>query len=68
MAHGLPSLLLILPLLSACSWESLQRTGYETVESMRIQQCLDRQDDPDCATERQRYDQYERQKPGDTRE
>ncbi|MCU7852881.1 MAG: hypothetical protein KZQ80_11755 [Candidatus Thiodiazotropha sp. (ex Monitilora ramsayi)] len=51
--------LVILLSLTACSWESAKRSTYETVESMRIQQCLDRPDDPDCSTRRQRYETYE---------
>lgn len=45
-------------LLQACSWENVQRTGYETVESMRIQQCMDRPD-RDCPEQRIRYDEYQ---------
>ncbi len=60
-----PLIALLLPalLLGACSGESARRTGYETVESMRIRQCLDRRDDPDCPTERQPYERYESQRP-----
>ncbi len=61
MTRPLLSLVLIAALLSACSWESARRTGYETVESMRIQQCLDRRDDADCPTQRQRYESYQAQ-------
>lgn len=32
---------LVLVLLGGCSAGSLERTGYETLESMRRQQCLD---------------------------
>ena len=63
MPRTLPCLTLIVLLLPACSWESARRTGYETVESMRIQQCLDRRDDPDCPTERQRYEHYDAETP-----
>ncbi len=49
---------LSLILLQACSWESAQRTSYETVESMRIQQCMD-QLDQNCSEERIRYDDYQ---------
>jgi hypothetical protein len=52
-------LLLPLLLLVGCSLASAKRTTYETMESMRIQQCLDRPDDPDCSTHRQRYEDYE---------
>jgi len=55
----IPCLLLALMLLQACSWEGAKRTTYETVESLRVQQCLDHPDDADCSTQRQRYDQYE---------
>lgn len=48
-------------MLQACSWESVQRTSYETVESMRIQQCMD-QPDHDCSEERIRYDDYQAQR------
>jgi hypothetical protein len=56
--HGL-LFLLLLTLLQACSWEGTKRTTYETVESLRIQQCLNQPDDAECSTQRQRYDQYE---------
>ncbi|MCU7843785.1 MAG: hypothetical protein KZQ93_08075 [Candidatus Thiodiazotropha sp. (ex Monitilora ramsayi)] len=37
-----------------------KRTAYETLESMRIKQCLDQPEDaPDCPTQRQRYDKYD---------
>ncbi len=68
MRYPIVSLTLLAMLLSACSWESARRTTYETVESMRIQQCLDRRDDPDCPTERQRYESYDAQHPQGTRE
>ncbi len=68
MAHRVFSLLLITALLPACSWQSARRSGYETVESMRIQQCLDRRDDPDCPTQRQRYEDYEARQQGDAQE
>ena len=61
-------LLLIAAALSGCSWESAKRTGYETLESMRIQQCLDRRDDPDCPTERQRYPNHETEQPSSSGE
>jgi hypothetical protein len=64
----LPGLILVVAGLTACSWGAAKRTGYETVESMRVQQCLDRRDDPDCPTERQRYESYESQQQRDTRE
>jgi hypothetical protein len=68
MAHRVFSLFLITALLSACSWERARRSGYETVESMRIQQCLDRRDDADCPTQRQRYEDYEAQRQGGAQE
>ena len=43
---------------AGCSWDSMQRTGYETVESMRLNQCLDRPD-ADCPTDRTRYEDYQ---------
>ncbi len=49
--------ILIVGMLAGCSTQTL----YETVESMRIQQCLERRDDPDCPTERQRYESYDAQ-------
>jgi len=55
----LPVISLIL--LQACSWESVQRTSYETVESMRIQQCMD-QPDHDCPEQHIRYDDYQAQR------
>jgi hypothetical protein len=56
-----PRLALLLPLLllAGCSMDSAKRTTYETMESLRIQQCLDRPDDPGCSTDRQRYEDYE---------
>ena len=33
-------------------------TGYETVESMRLQQCMD-EIDSDCSMDRTRYDDYQ---------
>jgi hypothetical protein len=57
------SLILSLALLPACSMQSAKRSGYETLESLRIQQCLERRDDPDCPTERERYDRYEAKLP-----
>ena len=45
-------------LTAGCSWQSVQRTGYETVESLRQQQCMD-QIDTDCPSERTRYDDYQ---------
>lgn len=59
---GLPILLL----LQGCSWESAQRTTYESVESMRVQQCLDHPDDADCTTLRQRYEAYEAERKQQT--
>lgn len=56
---GIVPLLLPLLLLAGCSMDSAKRTTYETMESLRIQQCLDRPDDPDCSTDRQRYEDYE---------
>ena len=64
MKGAVTSLLLLALLLSACSSEFARRSGYETLESLRIQQCLDRRDDPDCPTERQSYEQYETQRAG----
>ena len=63
---ALAPLLLALLLLAGCSLESAKRTTYETVESLRIQQCLDRPDDPDCTTDRQRYDAYEAERKQQT--
>ena len=53
--------LLGMTLLSGCSWESVQRTGYESIESMRQKQCLDRLED-DCSLDRTRYDDYQTQR------
>lgn len=64
----LPGLIPIVEGLTACSGETAKGTGYETVESMRVQQCLDRRDDPNCPTERQRYESYEGLLQRDTRE
>jgi hypothetical protein len=57
-------LLLLGALLAAgCTWQRVQRTGYETVESMRLQRCLDELD-RECDRERTRYEdyQYERER------
>ena len=51
-------LLLTTLLVTGCSWESVQHTSYETVESLRQQQCL-HQVDSDCSMERTRYDEYQ---------
>ena len=51
-------MLLCVQLLGGCSWDSIQRTGYETVESMRLQQCMD-EIDMNCSMERTRYDDYQ---------
>lgn len=50
--------LLTLTLSEGCSWDTVQRTGYETVESMRQQHCLDKPD-ADCPAGRIRYDDYQ---------
>ncbi len=50
--------LIVLTLSVGCSWDSIQRTGYETAESIRLQQCMDRLDE-DCPTSRTRYDDYQ---------
>ena len=60
-----PLLLALLPV-AGCSLQSAKRTTYETVESLRIQQCLDRPDDPDCSTDRQRFDAYEAERKQQT--
>jgi len=44
-----------------CSWEQARRTGYESVESMRHQQCLDRLEE-DCSTDRTPYEDYQSQR------
>ncbi len=62
-----PAMLLAL-LLSACSGNSAKHTAFETLESMRIQQCLDHRDDPDCSTERTRYESYDAERQHGTRE
>ena len=50
-------ILVSLPILGCAD---AKRTAYETVESMRVKQCLDQPaDSPDCPTQRQRYDQYD---------
>jgi hypothetical protein len=59
---------MLLALLSACSWNSAKHTAFETVESIRIQQCLDHRDDPDCSTERKRYESYDAERQHGTRE
>ncbi len=41
-----------------CSREGLQRTSYETLESVRIQQCMDRLD-ADCPTDRTSYEDFQ---------
>lgn len=44
--------------LTACS--NPKRTAFETLESMRIQQCLNQpEQSPDCPTQRRRYDDYD---------
>lgn len=63
MKHHSRTLSLIFALLwvmlnMGCSWDSMQRTGYETVESMRLQQCLDKPD-ADCPASRTRYEDYQ---------
>jgi hypothetical protein len=63
---ALAPLLLALLLTTGCSLERAKRTTYETVESLRVQQCLDRPDDPDCSTDRQRYDAYEAERKQQT--
>jgi hypothetical protein len=50
--------LALLLLSSGCSSENLQRTGYESVESMRRQQCMDAPG-ADCPAERTRYEDYQ---------
>ena len=60
-----PLLLALLPV-AGCSLERAKRPTYETVESLRIQQCLDRPDDPDCTTDRQRFDAYEAERKQQT--
>jgi hypothetical protein len=49
-------------LLAGCLAGCSKHIAYETVESMRVQQCLERRDDPDCPTERQRYEDYDAQR------
>jgi hypothetical protein len=53
-----PAGLLMSALLQGCSWESLQRTGHETLESMRVQHCLD---SLDTACRQQRTSQGDHQ-------
>ncbi|MEJ2590715.1 MAG: hypothetical protein P8178_04800 [Candidatus Thiodiazotropha sp.] len=65
-ATTLAPLLLALLLVAGCSLERAKRTTYETVESLRVQQCLDRPDDPDCSTDRQRFDAYEAERKQQT--
>lgn len=55
---NLPVLLIAAALTTGCSWDSLQRTSYETLESMRQQQCLD-QPDEGCPADRTSYDEYQ---------
>ena len=43
---------------TGCSWDSVQHTSYETVESMRRQQCMDRPN-ADCPFSRTSYDDYQ---------
>jgi hypothetical protein len=51
-------LVLVGVLLQACSWDSAQRTGYESVETLRQRQCM-QQPDRDCPDSRIRYEQYQ---------
>ncbi|MDJ0805359.1 MAG: hypothetical protein QNJ78_00855 [Gammaproteobacteria bacterium] len=46
---------------SGCSWNSLQRTGYVTLESVHLQQCLDNIA-WDCAAKRTRHETYQAQR------
>ena len=55
-AIGLSALLLV-----GCSWETVQRTSYETIESLRQQQCMDRPSDA-CEGGRTSYDEYQLQR------
>jgi hypothetical protein len=59
MIQRMVGLILSLALLPASSVQNAKRSAYETLESLRIQQCLERLDDPDCPTKRERYDRYE---------
>jgi hypothetical protein len=59
MIQRMVGLILSLALLPASSVQRAKRSGYETLESLRIQPCLERLDDPDCPTKRERYDHYE---------
>jgi hypothetical protein len=45
-------------LTAGCQWENVQRSGYETMESVRLQQCLDELDSQ-CSMERTRYEDYQ---------
>ena len=51
-------LLMTLVLLQGCSWDSAQRTGYETLETLRQRQCMEHPD-WDCPESRTRYEQYQ---------
>jgi hypothetical protein len=55
MIQRIVGLIQSLALLPACSMQSAKRSGYITLQSLRIQQCLERLDDPDCPTKRERY-------------
>ena len=47
-------------IVSACSIETLQRTGFETLQGIQEQQCQ-RGVDADCPA-RERYDDYQRKR------
>jgi len=49
---------LVVVLLAGCSRYDIRSTGYETLESMRLQQCMDKIDS-DCSMDRIRYDDYQ---------
>jgi hypothetical protein len=63
MSHRIVILMLSAGFLQACRRGHARHTAYTTLDSMRMQQCLDRRDDPYCPTGRERYDRYEAKQP-----
>jgi hypothetical protein len=43
---------------AGCSWQNVQRSGYKSVEFVRLQPCLDERDS-ECSMERTRYEDYQ---------
>ena len=58
LVYGLPSYMTLILITTGCSWDDLQRTGYQTVESVRLQQCLDKPDQA-CPAERIPYQDFQ---------